>query len=78
MTLQQARKALNLSRKQLADKLEVSARTVEAWEQGLRVPNKWLEPKIAKLIQQAYNAPNCTTCNQGICTSGCVSADLNK
>ena len=55
MKLKDARKALNLSRQQLADKLEVSKRTIEAWEQGLRVPNKWIAPKVAELIQQAYN-----------------------
>ena len=56
MTLMQARQALNLSRQQLADKLEVSPRTIEAWEQGLRVPNKYIEPKIKKLIQKAISA----------------------
>ena len=55
MTLKQARKALNLSRKELAEKLEVSPRTIEAFEQGRRVPNKWIAPKVAELIQQAYN-----------------------
>ena len=55
MKLKDARKALNLSRQQLADKLEVSKRTIEAWEQGLRVPNKYIEPKIKKLIQKAIS-----------------------
>mgnify|MGYP002700591504 CR=1 FL=1 len=55
MKLKDARKALNLSRQQLADKLEVSPRTIEAWEQGLRVPNKYIEPKINKLIQKAIS-----------------------
>ena len=55
MKLKDARKALNLSRQQLADKLEVSPRTIEAWEQGLRVPNKYIEPKIKKLIQKAIS-----------------------
>jgi len=55
MNLKQARQKLNLSRQQLADKLEVSKRTIEAWEQGLRVPNKYIEPKIKKLIQKAIS-----------------------
>ena len=55
MTLKEARKALNLSRKELAEKLEVSPRTIEAWEQGLRVPNKWIAPKVSKFIREAIN-----------------------
>ena len=43
------RKRSKISRKELADMIGVSVRTVESWEQGARVPSKPAQKLIMQL-----------------------------
>lgn len=48
--LKELRLKNNLTRKQLADLLEVSNRTIEGYEQGIREPKKQVVEKMAKIF----------------------------
>lgn len=41
---------LGMSRKEFAERIKVSRRTVESWEQGVRKVGLWNQAKIKKLI----------------------------
>ena len=56
--LRAARESLCLSRAQLADLLGVSARTVEAWEQGLRNPSKSALLLLKKIMAEQREIEN--------------------
>ncbi len=53
------RHALCESTREFAARWNVSARTVESWEQGHRHPNKYLVPRILKMYREQVAA--CTT-----------------
>ena len=44
--IKEIRHKLGLTQKQFAEKLDVSIRTLQHWEQGTRNPNKWVQKKI--------------------------------
>jgi transcriptional regulator with XRE-family HTH domain len=45
------RKAVGLSQEQLAERLGVDRSTVVRWERGETLPQPWLRPKIARVLQ---------------------------
>ena len=45
------RKAVGLSQEQLAERLAVDRSTVARWESGETLPQPWLRPKIARVLQ---------------------------
>jgi len=55
MDVKSIRKKLKLSRKELADKLGISKRTVEAWEQRRRAPDEENAEKLAELFKEVYH-----------------------
>ena len=78
MNTEQTRARLGMSRQEFAKELGVSIDLVNSWAIGRRKPKDTVIKLMVMLIQQAYNAPKCPTCNKGICTSGCANEDLNK
>ena len=75
MDTEQTRARLGMSRQEFAKELGVSIDLVNSWAIGRRKPKDTVIKLMVILIQQAYTCP---TCDQGICTSGCVNEDLNK
>jgi DNA-binding transcriptional regulator YiaG len=47
--IKELRKRSKISRKELADMVGVSVRTVESWEQGARIPSKPAQKLIMQL-----------------------------
>ena len=78
MNLKEIRARLEMTQAEFADSLGISLRALQSYEQGWRPVPKTVIRIITLTFQQAYNAPKCTTCNKGICTSGCANEDLNK
>jgi len=66
--IQNKRKALNLTQKQFAEKLNVSDKTVSRWELGTVYPNIDMIPKIAIIldisINELFDTPKDNSCLQ--------------
>ena len=45
------RKELNMTQKELAEKLEISDKTVSRWETGKQIPDALAMPEIAKALK---------------------------
>ncbi len=73
MTIKESRTRLGLTQAQLAEKLNVSVRTVQSWEMtNPKQPNRWLMRDIAELFQDQYR---CEHCGAGICQSKCINKE---
>ena len=55
MRIKEARKAANLTQRQMSEAFDIPLRTIEDWETGKRTPPSYVEKQIIEKLERIAN-----------------------